>query len=319
MKKILTAFLIGVSGFSYAQQSLNSPNAKEGGFSGSVKSVLQKRVMIDSDSSRRDVPESYTEYTKEGNKSLYRSLTNSPKIFQRISTYDASKKLIEVKEYQDTLLVGRTLYEYDSQSRKTKETVFAQNGMQREKTLYSYDQAGNLVEEQLFGFGDLFVLKKTYEYDKKGNRLSMRSYNEKNVLTYEYLYQYDERNNKTEQQYRKSSGSVQTTKYVYNEKNKLTKLSQYSNDQLISETEYMYDQNGVNTETVQRNPQSESKTVSRNNEKGLTTETLEYKNDEVVVRQTWRYDYDAAGNWIRSYNSYNGQSPTITERAFQYY
>lgn len=319
MKKIVVAFLIGISSLSYAQQTLHTLTVKESGFTGNVKSIVEKQLLINPDSSRYEVPSAYAEYNEEGYQLLNKSKTkHADNTFtKKINTYDDFKNLVEVKEYEDTLFVCTRIYEYDSLNRKTKELVYGQDSLQREKTLYTYDESGHLIEEVVWGLGDSLVVKKTYEYDKNGNQLSQKSYNEKNVLNYEYLYRYDDRNNKIEQQYRNSV--VRTDNYVYNEKNQLINMSVYLNDLLLHEIDYTYDQNGVNTETVERIPTGPLRIISRHNEKGLIIEAIQYRNNELVISHTWWYEYDACGNWTKCYVSYNGKMSSFTERAFEYY
>jgi hypothetical protein len=88
---------------------------------------------------------------------------------------------------------------------------------------------------------------------------------------------------------------------------------------LAEEGNYSYDSNGVFSEKIYLFPLTQSKYITRYNEKGLLIETIDYKNDKLIVRQTYWYEYDATGNWTKKYNSYNGGSPSLTEREIVYY
>lgn len=79
----------------------------------------------------------------------------------------------------------------------------------------------------------------------------------------------------------------------------------------------MYTKDGHSSETI--GSKGKSRYISRYNEKGLLVESLEYKDGKLAVRQENRYAYDTAGNWIKRYNYYNGQSPSLTEREITYY
>lgn len=321
MNKIIAFLLIGTSGLSHAQ-NISIQTAKKQSLTGLVKSVAEKSVVLPEEGEPYDLPRNYTEYNKEGNQVVHKSITNvyEQTFSQTSTTYTETQQLLEVNMYTDSILIEKRQYEYDASNRVTKESMYKGNGYLFQKSLFSYDATGNLSEMQLWSSDTYFVLKQVYEYDKNGNRLSLKSYTNEQVLSYEYTYEYDGNNNKIKMVYQKGKSPVtQTTNYTYNGKNELIKFERYDNDKLVHTVEYTYNQNGIVTESINRGISSQSKTVARFDEKGSLIETMEYKNEEPGVHQTYWYEYDAQGNWIKRSNSYNGESPTITVREIVYY
>lgn len=321
MKKIITCFLICISGFSHAQ-NISIQTAKKQSLTGPVKSVSEKSVMLPEEGEPYELLRNYTEYNKEGNQVVHKFITN---IYEQTfsltsTTYTETQQLLEVNMYEDTTLIETRRYEYDAENRVTKESMYKGNGYLFQKSVFSYDASGNLSEMQLWSSDTYFVLKQLYEYDQNGNRLSLKNYTNEQVLSYEYTYEYGGNNNKTKMVYQKlKSPIIQTTNYTYNKKNELIKLERYDNDKLVHTMEYVYNEQGIVTETINRGISSQFKTVARFDEKGSPIETLEYKTDELTVRQVNSYEYDSQGNWTKRSNSYNGGSPSITVREIVYY
>ena len=322
MKLLLTIFLICIFNIAYTQLPVNKLTRKTEDLVGNVKSVLEKRVMLLDDSSRYIVRNKYAEYDRNGTLVLSKFIMNDKlnKFTSSEFICDSANNVMEVKLYEDSVLSERKLYEYDAQNYFTKELMYKGNGYLFQKSLFFYDVSGHLIEMQLWSSDTYLVLKQFYEYDKNGNRTSLKNYNSSHILTYEYAYQYDLHNNKTEQVYKKLNDPIiQKIHNIYNTNNQLISYTKYNNDKLVEEGNYTYNANGVFLEKMYSFLQKPSKYITRYNEKGLLIETIDYRNDKLTVRQTYWYEYDTTGNWIKRYNSYNGGSPSLTEREIMYY
>ena len=182
-------------------------------------------------------------YDKKGRITKAFTTDNNDYSEKDLYTYDKngriSKKSHETIDADEYYFSETNTYSYDSSGNLVK--AIAKNSYGKvEKNTYAYDNEGRLTKETYKNSFDVAEAY-TYKYDSDGNLVKKTVKNDDGSMTYSYYY--DSKGNLVEERIKDSSGILLTTTFNYNSKGLLTKKTNLGS---YTET-YTYDKNGNNT------------------------------------------------------------------------
>ncbi len=91
-------------------------------------------------------------YDTQNNLTEYTMRLSNGAVVEKISCkYDSSGKLIESQSYSHGKYSGKSIHEYDDDSRLIKSILYNSDGSVNHTNTYKYDEFGNLVENSLDG------------------------------------------------------------------------------------------------------------------------------------------------------------------------
>ena len=128
-------------------------------------------------------------------------------------TYGSNGKLIEKNEYFKRVELGngdyrggsifKTIYSYDNNGNKIKESKYDSEGVLRKEIRYSYDNNGNKTKESEYDSKGVLRKEIRDSYDNKGNLIEKKYYEYYNVdgssISREIKYSYDSNGNPLEE------------------------------------------------------------------------------------------------------------------------
>ncbi len=200
-------------------------------------------------------------------------------------------------------LVQFTVYEYDENGNKLRQTTSGQDGDFNDTCTYEYDSAG-LVTKCSIRSGDEYI---EISYDELGNETSYRTYNTDGTIRYgKYILNFDAEYNSAGQEIKRTSyesadsHSVATTEY--NSSGLVTSYKQItSNGKLLHQVTYEYDEKGRRTrwaELFSENPEFDHDVTVKylDNDDGTYSATTTYTGTDKVIGFEV---FDANGNTIQ--------------------
>ena len=100
-----------------------------------------------------DVQDRYLyKYDKQNNLTEYTMRFSNGSVLEKIdSKYDSNGNLIESQSYSHGKYSGKSIHEYDDDSRLIKSILYNSDGSVNHTNTYKYDEFGNLVENSLDG------------------------------------------------------------------------------------------------------------------------------------------------------------------------
>lgn len=203
-------------------------------------------------------------------------------LFKYSYQYDNKNRVIEKTTYENGReIVRKTLYEYDYNGNKTKETIYSLNDEEDlsidSRKLFKYDKANNLIEEIHISDGKEY--KTTFEYNESG-KLSKEISSEREIL------------------------------YTYDKNNKVTKTCIRENKKPWWKEEDFYDSNGNKTSSIHYDDMNKIDTryFYRYNEKNqMILDSCADSNGEVSFlnklfykNDTLRYKESVSSHWLLS-------------------
>ena len=199
-------------------------------------------------------------FDKNGNKIEHTSIINKNRFTKTYLKYDTKENLIEEKyiDGKDTSIIK---YEYDSQNKKIKKSIF-KNSQLKSSISTEYNSIGKICKVKNYESG-ILISNSEINYDIQGKEISKKvytnnklssyynnsyvkdlltlsiGYNSNNKLIYLYKSKYDDFDNEIENLYYAGYDSILTTA-TYNKKKKLSKRITIKPDSLYKSITDIY-------------------------------------------------------------------------------
>ncbi len=201
--------------------------------------------------SKKEVDNTWNyQYDAAGNciESVYSSKNSNNK---STATFDDKGNRIELKEYVEGELVGRTTYVYDANGRELESNAaFDEGGSHTEnKCVNRYDENGNKKETVFYNEAGGINFKYFYSYDSAGNETQRAIFTGDGAPSYKYTYQYDAANRVVEKKDFDQDGSLRYKRtFKYDEKGNIVESLSFEKDNIntdyCSKFSYEYDKQG---------------------------------------------------------------------------
>lgn len=218
----------------------------------------------------------------------FMGISDKPKSV-KITTYEAVEKFGEVVEEE---IEQVQLYEFDSDGRTLKMTVYGYDGDVDFSMTYKYD-------------GDKCVETNSFQSYNEISRKSVLKSSTKNSFVWEMT----------------SSGGTVVTEFVERGNNKMTTVQKDTDGDIISKFEQIYDKNGNVVEIKGYGEDGEVvyRTVSTFD--GDSREITRKEWNGVDYESEYLYSYEAEddkGNWTKRIDRADGELETVTIREIKY-
>lgn len=128
--------------------------------------------------------------------------------------YNRAGNLLEECYYDDSNLIYKAVYEYDSNANRIKKSNYSYNYLNGYSE-YKYDSAGNIIREIEYEGGYCRKIL-VYKYDALGNRVEIKEYNDLNELQNTQCFKYDKLGNVVEEIIYKGEAMIPHSVAIYN-------------------------------------------------------------------------------------------------------
>lgn len=219
----------------------------------------------------------YTEYDADGmvTKSVESKYDSNNNCLESIS-YDSDGNITDSSEYEfddngneiketyvstfeydgtSMTFKGVFEYEYDDKNRKTKQTIYDEDGTTVTNIYeYAYDSAGNQITETQYNADGSILSVTNKEYDSDNNLMKDTASGVDGTEFMSQEYEYDDRGNmvkKTSNYYNLGSNSL--VEYEYDADDRLVKQTSYSNGAIECISSMEYDDYGNNIKIIDYN------------------------------------------------------------------